>query len=98
LYEVGIAFIGVTVNVVYDPADLSQLTIEREGYSSWQAKPIEIGEHVKKRPELPETLQSQPADSSRLLHAASQKYEERQEIQKPAVSYRRQMKEGEHHV
>lgn len=98
LYEVGVLFIGATVNVVYDPSDLSQLTIQKEGYTDWQAKPLDIGEHTTKRPELPETLQPQTADSSRLLHAAAQKHEERREAQKPAVSYRRVMKEGEPHV
>lgn len=98
LYEVGLNFIGTHVDVVYDPSDLSQLTIEKEGYPSWQAKPLEIGERVEKRPDLPETLQPQPVDSSRLLRAAAQKHEERQEIQKPAVSYRKTRKEGGRHV
>lgn len=98
LYEVGANFIGATVDVIYDPSDLSQLLIEKEGYSSWQAKPLEIGERVGKHPELPETFQPKPVDSSRLLHAASQKHEERHEIEKPAVSYRQVMKGGENHV
>lgn len=98
LFEVGLNFIGTNVDVVYDPADLSQLTIEKTGYASWQAKPLEIGERVEKRPQLPETLQPQPTDSSRLLHAATQKNKERNELQKPAVSYRRVMEEGEKNV
>lgn len=98
LYEVGLSFIGTTVDVIYDPADLSQVTIEKEGHASWQAKPLEIGAHVGKRPELPKTLQPQSVDSSRLLHAAAQRHNTRLDDQKPAVSYRKVMKEGEPNV
>ncbi|WP_238537739.1 Mu transposase C-terminal domain-containing protein [Sporolactobacillus vineae] len=35
LYEVGTNFIRATVDIIYDPSDLSQLLIEKEGYPSW---------------------------------------------------------------
>lgn len=98
LYEVGAQFLGANVDVVYDPSDLSQITIEKEGYTPWQAKKLEMGTHVGKRPELPESLQPKQTDASRLLRAATQKHEERQEIQKPAVSYSKVMREGGHLV
>lgn len=35
-YEVGLTFIGRQVDVVYDPSNLEELTIEYEGYSQWK--------------------------------------------------------------
>lgn len=92
-YEVGLSFIGRKVDVVYDPADLEELTIEYEGHSPWKAKKLVIGERAGKRPELPSHLQAHIADSSRLLKAAEQKHEGRKVEQAPAVSFRAIWKE-----
>lgn len=86
-YEVGLSFIGRTVDVIYDPKDLNELTIEYEGHQPWKAKPLVIGERAGKRPPLPEHLGSLSADSSRLLDAAEKKHTERQEQVTPAVRY-----------
>lgn len=87
-YEVGLSFIGCTVDVVYDPADISELTVEYQGHTPWKVKQLMIGERTGKRPALPGHLTPQPADSSRLLAAATEKNQERWEQQIPAVSYR----------
>lgn len=97
-YEVGLAFIGRKVDVVYDPADIEELTIEFEDYTPWKAKKLVIGERAGKRPELPEHLQVQSVDSSRLLKAAEQKNQERQFEQKPAVTFRAVWKEDDSRV
>lgn len=97
-YEVGLSFIGCKVDVVYDPADISKLTIEYEGHAPFAAHPLVIGERSGKRPKLPDHLQKQPADSSRLLKAAEQKHKDRKEQQAPAVSYRAVWKEENGHV
>ncbi|WP_251028418.1 hypothetical protein [Bacillus sp. ISL-18] len=93
-YEVGLSFIGRQVDVVYDPADLEELTIEYEGYSPWRAKKLVIGGRSGKRPTLPSDLQASKADSSRLLKAAEQKHQERKKDQAPAVSFRAVWKEN----
>ncbi len=93
-YEVGINFIGSKVDVIYDPADISVLTIEYENYEIFKAKPLVIGERSGKRPKLPEHMLPAPAQSSRLLNAAAKKNQERKENTKPAVSYRTVRKEG----
>lgn len=93
-YEVGLSFIGCRVNVTYDPADISELTIEYEGHEPWKARELAIGERSSKRSKLPEHLQPQPAESSRLLNAATKKNQERKEQQAPAVSYRSVRKDG----
>lgn len=87
-YEVGLPFIGCTVDVVYDPADTSELTIEYQGHTPWKVKQLVIGERTGKRPPLPEHLTPQPANASRLLIAATERNQERQQQQSPAVSYR----------
>jgi hypothetical protein len=92
-YEVGLLFIGRTVQVVYDPADITEVAIEHEGHAPWKAREMVIGERVGKRPPLPDHLQSQPADASRLLRGAEQKHAERREQQTPAISYHTLRKE-----
>lgn len=92
-YEVGLSFIGRRVDVVYDPSNLEELTIEYEGYSPWKARKLVIGERAGKRPEMPSHLQTTEAASSRLLKAAEQKYQKRQIEQVPAVTFRAVWKE-----
>ncbi len=92
-YEVGINFVGNKVGVVYDPADISRLTIEYEGYPSWQAKKLVIGERTGPRPKLPTHMQKETPSSSRLLNAAATENEKRIAKRTPAVSYRK-AKEG----
>jgi hypothetical protein len=87
-YEVGLAFIGCKVDVVYDPADTEELTIEYEGQAPWKARRLVIGEKTGERPHLPEQLLPEKAESSRLLAAATKKNKERKEQHAPAVSYR----------
>lgn len=87
-YEVGITFIGCTVDVIYDPQDVTELTIEYPGHTSWQVKELTIGERVGKRPPLPGHMTIKPASSSRLLSAASARNKDRQARVIPAVSYR----------
>src|SRR5690606_7066883 len=88
-YEVGLSFIGCTVDVVFDPADISELTIEYEGHTPWRVRELVIGERAGKRPPLPEHLGPLPADASRLLAAAEEKNRDRKAQQAPAVAYRR---------
>lgn len=95
-YEVGLPFIGCTVDVVYDPADITELTIEYEGHESWKVKELVIGERAGKRPSMPEHLQPLPAESSRLLVAAESQSHQRQAEQVPAVTYRRKGRVNSH--
>jgi putative transposase len=97
-YEVGLTFIGCKVDVIFDPADISELTIEYEGHQPFKARQLVIGERAGKRPPLPEFMQKEPTDSSRLLQAAAIKHQERKDNYTPAVSYRSVSKEGEGHV
>jgi putative transposase len=94
-YEVGLSFMGCTVDVIYDPADINELTIEYQGHTPFKAKELVMRERVGQRPKLPDHLTIKSADSSRLLAAASEKNKQRIEQQAPAVSYRTVRKAGD---
>jgi len=97
-YEVGVSFIGCKVEVIYDPADISELTIEYPGHAPWQARELVIGERTGPRPKLPEHLAPVTAESSRVLQGAAKQHEQRITRQLPAVSYRNAGKAGERNV
>jgi transposase InsO family protein len=87
-YEVGLGFIGHNVNVVYDPQDITELTVEYEGHAPFRVKELVIGERAGKRPPLPPQMQKEPAETSRLLNSAEKEHEKRKHRELPAVSYR----------
>ncbi|MDA8441226.1 MAG: integrase core domain-containing protein [Peptococcaceae bacterium] len=97
-YEVGVLFIGCKVEIIYDPADITELTVEYEGHTPWKIRELVIGERSGKRPALPEHMQPEPADTSRLLRAADHRHDQRKEKQAPAISYRSVRKEVDNHV
>lgn len=97
-YEVGLSFIGCRVDVVYDPADISEVTIEYDGHAPFKAKKLVIGERSGKKPQLPEHLLPIKSEESRLLKQASKQNEQRRKVQAPAVSYRGIGKAGEKNV
>ncbi len=97
-YEVGLLFIGRKVQLVYDPADITELTIEYEGHAPWTVREQVIREWSGKRPALPDHMQPEKADESRLLRAAEEQNKQRNERQAPAVSYRTVRKEVNKHV
>ena len=97
-YEVGVSFIGCKVEVIYDPADTSELTIEYPGHTPRQVRELVIGNRTGPRPKMPEHLAPKKAESSRLLQGAAQQNSVRRTRQAPAVSYRNVVKAGEKNV
>jgi len=88
-YEVGLLYVGLRVEVIYDPTDPSELRIECEGYPSCTAKRQVITERTAPRPELPEHISNHKPQGSRLLTAAAKKNAEREPRLRPAVIYSR---------
>ena len=87
-YEAGILFIGHTVDVVYDPADLSVITVEDNGTgASLRVRELVIGTHTGPRPKMPEMLLPEPPETSRLLDEKQKRYDNRQLSAKRAISY-----------
>lgn len=85
--ESGLSMIHKNVDVVYDPADISKLTIECEGLPACQARPLVIGRNAAARPKLPEYLGKTEPGKSRLLEAAARKNEERVQNRQTALSF-----------
>jgi len=87
-YEVGVVYIGRTVDVVYDPADTSVLIVEDKHFNtSFQIKQLVIGEHTGPRPRLPDFMTPSQPDTSRLLDEKQKRYDKRQLSAKRAISY-----------
>ncbi|MCL2644960.1 MAG: DDE-type integrase/transposase/recombinase [Betaproteobacteria bacterium] len=94
-YEVGVVYIGRTVDVVYDPADISVLTVEDNHFNtSFRIKELVIGEHTGPRPKLPEYMTPTKPLTSRLLDEKQKRYDQRQLSAKRAISYT-QINKGE---
>jgi len=95
-YEVGILFIGQTVNIVYDPSDTETITVEHErSGTSIQAKELQIGAHTGPRPKLPKSMTQAIPETSRLLDEKEKRYQKRQEVVRRAISYKDLGKGGE---
>lgn len=96
-YEVGLNFVGSRVDVIYDPADTTELAVEFPGYPTLKVRKLVIGERTGERPKLPEHMLPAPADSSRVLQAASTKSKQRSEQRATAIAFRH-IKAGDKHV
>jgi hypothetical protein len=97
-YEVGLRWIGHTVDVIFDPSDISELTIETGTEAPFRVKPMVIGIRVGQRPKLPEHLVTPRPSESRILNAATDQYEKRNVQTAYANSYRIPRKEMQKHV
>ena len=75
------------VDVVYDPADISVLTIECKGFPACKATPLVIQPYSAKRPKMPEHLEKTEPSESRLLRAAEKKNEGREQSHHTALSF-----------
>ena len=95
-YEVGLglSMIHRDVDVVYDPADISKVSIECEGLPSCSAVPLVIRSHSAGKPQLPAHLEKTEPKGSRLLRAAQARNEERIRVRKTAISFTG-LKEGD---
>ena len=84
-YDLGVKYAGRVVDVVFDPANTETLTIEAEGEMPFVARKVQVGEHVRPRPERPEA--DVKADHSRLLSAVTKKYKANTVERRRAISY-----------
>ena len=85
--ELGLSMTRKTVDVVYDPADISKVTVECEGFPACSAVPLVIQSHSAFKPKLPEHPQKREPEHSRLLTAAKEKNKKRQTIRHTAISF-----------
>ena len=98
-YEVGVIYIGRTVDIIYDSSDTSILTVEDKHFNTkFQVKELVIGEHTGPRPKLPNFMTPVQPETSRLLDGKQKRYEKRQLSTKRAISYAQINKGGDKNV
>ena len=88
-YETSVTLAGRVVNVLYDPADISSITVEDPASRrSMQVKELEIGVHTGPRPKLPKGMTAALPLTSRLLDEKEKRYREHQENIRRAISFK----------
>ena len=88
-YEVGVVYIGRTVDIVYDPADISSLTVEDNNLgTSFRINELTVGIHTGPRPKLPGHMTEIKPVTSRLLDGKEKNYQNRKENVRRAISYK----------
>lgn len=99
-YEVGLALIGATVEIAYDPMAYETITVTHGTIPPIMAKPIVIGEFCDKAPKLPEHMLPIEPKSSRFLDALKKVDADRREKFNSAISFSSYKKEagGTEHV
>ena len=93
-------YIGRTIDIVYDPADISFLTVE-DGNSSFRINELTIGTHAGVRPQLPDSMADVIPETSRLLDELQKRYDKHHLPTTRAISYaqiNQSMRGGEDHV
>ncbi|HSP47730.1 MAG TPA: DDE-type integrase/transposase/recombinase [Clostridiaceae bacterium] len=93
-YETGLAYVGCTVDVIFDPSDIREVTIEYQGCKPFRAGRLIIGEKVSEKPKVPEHMTLIKPTASRLLDAAGGRNEKRQEKNRTTAISFRSMRNG----
>ena len=93
-YEVGLPYVGRTVDVVFDPQNTDVLTIEYQEDPPFTVKKLVIGERVSEKPKLPEYMTLTKPLQSRLLDAAEKQNQARKDKQSTTVISFRDMRKG----
>lgn len=91
-YDVGVAYAGQQVDVVYDPQNISKVRIEAKDHEPFYAEPAKVGTHVAKKPKRKD-IEPVQADSSRLLDAVSKSADEKE--RRNIISYSQVLEETE---
>jgi hypothetical protein len=87
-YEVGLVYIGRTIDIVYDQADISTLTVEDNNLgTSFRINELVIGTHSGPRPKLPEHMTEIKPTTSRFLDEKQKRYDKHRLSATRAISY-----------
>ena len=88
LYEVGLAYIGRTVQIRFDPSWTDELEILHGQSEPFIAKKLVIGANCGVVRELPEHMRTTPPDTSRMLDALKKEYESKHRPSEIATSFK----------
>jgi len=93
-YEVGLPYVARSVEVVYDPGNTEELSIEYQDDKPFVVKKLVIGERVAPKPQLPEFLTPVEPSSSRLLDGAQVQNQKRKDQQQSTTISFKDMRKG----
>lgn len=96
-YDLGAAFAGRQVDVVYSPQNTETLTIEVPSVAPFQVRQLVVGERVGPRPKRAD-VERIPVDHSRLLDAVSASHAEKNRRKSRAISYSTEVNGGDSNV
>jgi len=86
-YEVGVLYVGQTIDISYDPEDISTLVAEPKYAEPFRIKKLEIGPRSGPRPKLPEIMSGVTPTTSRLLDGKQKQFESRNDAARQAIRY-----------
>lgn len=94
-FETKPELIGRRVQISYDPADTSKVTVSYPGIRPFTARPVKIGEFCDSNPTLPAEMQGQTPMTSRFLDALERRHTETKRQTADAISFASYRKEDE---
>jgi putative transposase len=94
VFEAGVNFIGKKVEVHYDPFDLSQVEIWKDGTLQVTAKHLHIGEYNGRKRTNANAIADAPKTGSRLLKSIEKKKKETLARKQGVISYRKLSAKG----
>ena len=86
-YETKQELIGFDVEISYDPAKRTELTVSYPGIEPFPAKPLVIKSFCGKAAELPVSMQEKKPETSRLLDGLEKKHDEQVKMLSSAISF-----------
>ena len=86
-YETKPELIGFNVEISYDPAKRTELTVSYPGIEPFMAKPLEIRSFIGRPSTLPVSMKEKEPETSRLLDALEKKHREAAAALEGAISF-----------
>lgn len=87
-YEVGLAYIGMQLEIRFDPSWQDEIEVCPEGVAPFIAKKLAVGENCGPGEALPERVQGKSPTTSRLLDALEKKHKENKPAPEIATAFK----------
>lgn len=97
-YETKTSLIGQKVEIAYDPAAPTTITISHPSMPSFTAQPLKISSYCNQAPVLPAAKQPEKPETSRLLDGLEARHKESHQLVADALSFADYGKEDRNHV
>ena len=93
-YDLGVRFAGRKVDIIFDESSTDSLTVEADGVTPFRVHKLAVGEYVAPKP-MRADAKTVPTDRSRLLDAASERYENRKMKHRNVLSYTQEVRKAD---